>query len=66
MPTFYSNDLRLRIARAYLAGEGTRAEIAERFHVSPASVDRFVRRNPKGGFVSFTPVQVLWQQSLMG
>lgn len=55
MPASYSNDLRLRIARAYLAGEGTRAEMAERFQVSPASVDRFVRRFRETGSVEPTP-----------
>ena len=37
-------DLRERAARAYLAGEGTYKEVAERFAIGDASVRRWVRR----------------------
>lgn len=50
-----SEDLRRRIARAYLDGEGTREEIAERFRVSAASVDRFVRLQREGGSIAAKP-----------
>jgi len=37
-----SEDLRRRVVGAYLAGEGTYEEIAARFVVGPASVDRWL------------------------
>lgn len=55
MPAAYSNDLRLRIAQAYLDGEGTRDEIARRYRISPASVDRYVRLWRTSGSVEPTP-----------
>ena len=51
MPRAYSKDLRRRIVEAYLAGEGTRAQIAKRFQVSPASVDRYIRQFRTSGSV---------------
>lgn len=40
-----SNDLRMRAVRAYLAGEGTFAELAELFAVGEASLRRWVKRS---------------------
>jgi transposase len=42
MSTPASEDLRRRVVQAYLAGEGTYEEIAQRFVVGPASVDRWL------------------------
>lgn len=39
----YSVDLRKRIVQAYLAKEGTQAEIGKRFNVSPYAVGRLTR-----------------------
>lgn len=39
-----SIDLRRRVVAAYLAGEGSYAEIAERFGIGEASVSRLLRR----------------------
>lgn len=50
-----SEDLRRRIAHAYLDGEGTRDEVARRFRVSAASVDRFVRLQRDHGSVAPKP-----------
>ena len=55
MPAAYSTDLRKRVASAYLAGEGTRDEIAERFQISSASVGRYVRLWRAMGSVERTP-----------
>lgn len=55
MPPPLSQDLRSRIAQAYLNGEGTRPQIAQRFHVSQASVDRFVRLFRQKGSVAPKP-----------
>jgi transposase len=40
----YSLDLRQRIVQAYEQGEGSIAEIAERFSVSPAFVNKMLRQ----------------------
>ena len=37
-----SEDLRRRVVQTYLAGEGTYEQIARRFAVGPASVDRWL------------------------
>lgn len=55
MPIAYLNDLRLRIVKAFLAGKGTRAEMATQFHVSPVSVNRFVRRYRQTNSVAPAP-----------
>lgn len=55
MPAPLSNDLRQRIVEAYLAGEGTLAEIAARFAIGPASVTRFVRLYRQTGSVTPKP-----------
>ena len=44
MPAPYSDDLRIRVVRAYLNGEGTYADIAIRFDIGVASVDRWISR----------------------
>ena len=44
MPAALSVDLRIRAVRAYLAGEGSRAEIAARFGIGTASLGRWVRQ----------------------
>ena len=55
MAASLSSDLRERIVQAYLRGEGTRAEIAARFDVGPASVDRYVRLYRQSGSVAAKP-----------
>ena len=55
MPAPLSNDLRRRIVDAYLAGEGTLDEIADRFAIGPASVTRFVRLYRQTGSVAPKP-----------
>lgn len=49
MPKPTSIDLRQRIVEAYLAGEGTYAEIAARFGVGEATVSRMLRRERERG-----------------
>lgn len=44
MPAPYSDDLRERVVSAYLSGGGTYEEIAARFAVGRATVDRWVSR----------------------
>jgi transposase len=44
MPAAYSEDLRERVVRAYLNGEGTYIELGIRFDVGSATVDRWVSR----------------------
>ena len=48
-----SEDLRRRVVQAYLAGEGTYDEIARRFVVGPASVDRWLNAYRQRG--SYAP-----------
>jgi transposase len=50
-----SLDLRERIVAAYRRGEGTYAEIAERFDVGEASVSRLLRRHRERGGVAPSP-----------
>jgi transposase len=52
MPAPYSMDLRERVVAAYLGGHGTYAEIAARFDVGEATVDRWVSRHRKRGTVA--------------
>ena len=51
----YSVDLRQRVVDAYAQGEGTIDQLAERFSVSPSSVERWVRRHRTTGSVAPTP-----------
>jgi transposase len=51
----YSVDLRQRVVDAYAQGEGTIDQLAERFSVSPSSVERWVRRHRATGSVVPTP-----------
>lgn len=51
-----SLDLRKRVVEAYLSGGGTYVEIAGRFNVGPASVDRWVSRQRKSGSVAPDPM----------
>ncbi len=52
MAVAYSTDLRERVVRAYQAGEGTQAQIAQRFQVSPSFVQRLLQRYRQSGQVS--------------
>lgn len=54
MPAPLSNDLRLRIIDAWERKEGTWAELAERFGVGVATVDRLVARYRRTGSVAPT------------
>ena len=51
MPAPLSNDLRLRIIAAWQRKEGTWDEIAERFGVGVATVDRLIARYRRTGSV---------------
>ncbi len=44
MPSPYSEDLRIRIVNAYCAGEGTYDQLARRFGVGRATVNRYLQR----------------------
>ena len=55
MPSPASHDLRSRVVNAYLAGEGSYSEIAERFSVGEASVNRWLRRHRESGDVKPRP-----------
>lgn len=50
-----SDDLRKRAVRAYLAGEGTFADLAEIFGVGEASLRRWTKRFRNAGSVSPSP-----------
>jgi transposase len=52
MPRPLSNDLRERVVRAYLAEEGTAEQLAARFGVGTASVERWVARHRQTGSVA--------------
>src|SRR5690349_21479122 len=56
MPAAYSDDLRERVVRAYLDGHGTYLEVAERFRVGPAAVDRWVSRYRRTASVTADPM----------
>ena len=47
MPKALSNDLRKRIVDAYKAGEGSYNDLAARFHVGYATVNRILARHRK-------------------
>lgn len=55
MPNPLPVALRQRAVDAYLRGEGTRAEIAERFQVGVASLGRWVRKHRETGSVEPMP-----------
>ena len=55
MPGPASRDLRLRVVEAYRAGEGTYEELAVRFSVGMASVNRWLRRMRESGTVEPRP-----------
>lgn len=56
MPRPYPIELRLRVVDAYNNGEGTLAELAERFKVGEASVNRWVSRERRTGNVAPSPM----------
>lgn len=56
MPGPYSLDLRIRVVEAYLSGEGTYAQVAERFQVGVATVSRWVSRTRRQGHVAPDPM----------
>jgi transposase len=45
-------DLRRRVVEAYLNGEGTYIEVAQRFAIGPASVSRWLTRQRRTGDVA--------------
>lgn len=52
MPAPYSDDLRQRVVNAYLDGHGTYVEIADRFQIGEATVNRWVSRYRRTNSVS--------------
>lgn len=56
MPSPYSQDLRERVVSAYLSGQGTYADVAVRFGVGVATVDRWLSRKRKTGSVVPDPM----------
>jgi transposase len=55
MASPYSEDLRWRAVEAYENGEGSQAEIAERFKISLPTFERYWRRYKQTGSVSAIP-----------
>lgn len=55
MPVAYSTDLRTRVINAWNAKEGTQAQLAQRFKVSPSFVKRVLRRYRISGQVEAKP-----------
>ena len=51
----YSMDLRTRIVQAYLAGEGSQADLAQRFRVSERWVQNLLRRHRETGSIAPLP-----------
>lgn len=51
MPAPYSKDLRSKVIEAYLLGEGTQEEIAERFKICLLTVKRYWKRFQETGGV---------------
>ncbi|AWV88273.1 helix-turn-helix domain-containing protein [Bradymonas sediminis] len=49
MPDAYSIILRKRVVDAWEANEGSQAAIAERFNVSPSSVERWIKLKRESG-----------------
>ena len=56
MPAPYSVDLRMRAAKAYMSGGGTYEEVAKRFSVGAASVNRWVSRLRRNGSLEPDPM----------
>ncbi len=55
MPDALSTDLRQRVVEAWEAKEGSQEAIAERFQVSPSSVERWIRLKRETGSVQPRP-----------
>lgn len=55
MPNPHPIELRERAVHAYLAGEGTYPEVAERFSIGTASLERWVKQYRETGSVEPTP-----------
>lgn len=55
MSNSYPIELRERAVRAYEAGEGTYDEVAERFTIGSATLERWVRRKRETGTVAPRP-----------
>jgi transposase len=55
MPRAISRDLRIRVVEAYKNGEGTYRQLAERFGVGEASVDRWIAQDRRTGDVTPRP-----------
>lgn len=51
----YSSDLRLRVLKAYLSGEGSQREIARRYDVSRSFVQKLIRQYNETGSVDARP-----------
>jgi transposase len=56
VPAPLSLDLRRRVVQAYLDGEGTYEEIAARFELGRATVNRYLRLERNTGSVAAKPV----------
>ena len=56
MPAPYSQDLRKRAVNAYLSGDATYEEVAERFAIGPATVNRWVSRQRTKGSLDPDPM----------
>lgn len=65
MPNPYPLELRARAVRAYEAGEGSYAAVAERFEVSISSLLRWVMRRRTTGDVSPWPKRGGWQSPIL-
>lgn len=52
----YSQDLRVRAVEAYERGEGTYAEIAQRFDIGEATLNRWLRLKRETGDVGHRPL----------
>lgn len=55
MPNPYGLDLRERAVAAYEAGEGSYADIADRFSVAKRTLERWVERGRRTGSVAAIP-----------
>ena len=51
----YSTDLRQRVVQAYLDGEGSQVQLAERFKISPTTVLNWLKRYRATGSVEPAP-----------
>lgn len=51
----YSNDLRQRVVGAYIAGEGSQRQLAQRFKISPTTVLSWIKRFRQTGTVDPAP-----------